>query len=281
MLQQLINNLRRVIILGIIALFVAELIPVFAFQSLAYQQPSISNSSISSNNTYNWSGYAATHGIFTAVGGSWIVPNVSDSDNLNADTTWVGIGGVSSQDLIQAGTQAITGVSGGVSYQAWYEMLPDESQPISMDVKAGDSITALVAQQAPDQWIISIKNNTNGQSFQKTVTYDSSLSSAEWIEEAPTINGSYISISNFGTVKFTNCWAVKNGLRVTPGQAGTQLLNLVNSDGDTLATPSSIDNSGTSFSVSRSDIVSVPVIMSPFEFFIRQWQRDFRFFLGF
>src|SRR2546428_3477456 len=58
----------------------------------------------------NWSGYAAAGGTFTAVSGTWIVPQVTAAV-AGADATWIGIGGVSGRDLIQAGKQA--NVSGG------------------------------------------------------------------------------------------------------------------------------------------------------------------------
>src|SRR5262249_9163260 len=43
----------------------------------------------------NWSGYAATGGTFTGVSGAWTVPQVSGTTGA-ADATWVGIGGTSS-----------------------------------------------------------------------------------------------------------------------------------------------------------------------------------------
>jgi hypothetical protein len=42
--------------------------------------------------------------------------------------TWVGIGGVNSRDLIQAGTQQQTTGTGQTQYQAWVEMLPQASR---------------------------------------------------------------------------------------------------------------------------------------------------------
>src|SRR2546427_4217339 len=50
----------------------------------------------------NWSGYAASGGTFTSVTATWTVPTVS-ATSPGADATWVGIGGLESQDLIQAG----------------------------------------------------------------------------------------------------------------------------------------------------------------------------------
>ena len=49
--------------------------------------------------------------------GSWTVPNVTPSNSDAADATWVGIGGVSTSDLIQAGTD-VNVQSGQVIYTA-------------------------------------------------------------------------------------------------------------------------------------------------------------------
>src|ERR1041385_7576167 len=48
---------------------------------------------------YNWAGYVASGGTYTGVSGSWVVPSVSDPTGESADATWVGIGGVGSDDL--------------------------------------------------------------------------------------------------------------------------------------------------------------------------------------
>src|SRR5437867_7169793 len=62
----------------------------------------------------NWSGYAASGGTFTSVTATWTVPTVS-ANSTGADATWVGIGGLSSRDLLQAGTQGLSAVAGSTS----------------------------------------------------------------------------------------------------------------------------------------------------------------------
>src|SRR5207244_9005358 len=70
----------------------------------------------SASRSSNWSGYVANGGSFTAVTATWVVPQVS-ATSTGADATWVGIGGLNSRDLIQAGTQASVG-GGSVTYEA-------------------------------------------------------------------------------------------------------------------------------------------------------------------
>jgi hypothetical protein len=198
----------------------------------------------------NWSGYLATGGTFTAVSGTWTVPNV-DAETIGMDATWVGIGGVDSNDLIQAGTQASVG-SGQVVYSAMWEALPHKAEPIPMRINAGDQMSVSITQQTPGTWQISISDATNGQSWTKSVTYNSSLSSAEWIEEAPATGRSRIlPLDNFGSVTFTSATTIENGQTRTIAQADATPITMIDGMGQTLAQTSKLDASGTSVTVTR------------------------------
>ncbi len=157
---------------------------VMAITVSAHRSPQfIVNSKSGIDKSSNWAGYMTSGGTYTSINGSWLIPQISNPIANTADASWIGIGGVTSRDLIQIGTQAAVNAAGQVSYQVWYELLPRSSVPISISVNPGDSITASITQQQNNQWSISLRDNTNGQNFQKIVTYSSSLSSAEWIEE--------------------------------------------------------------------------------------------------
>ncbi|HVY67507.1 MAG TPA: G1 family glutamic endopeptidase [Patescibacteria group bacterium] len=214
--------------------------------------PSAINSGAGSDSSYNWAGYVATGGGYTAVSGSWTVPQVQSTGGFSGDATWIGLGGISSNDLIQTGTQAIV-QNGSVSYQAWYELLPAYSQPVSLAVTAGDSISAGIAQAGNNIWTITLRNNTTGQSYQTTVNYISSLSSAEWIEEMPSQgNNNFIPLDNFGTVQLSGAYASRNGQNLNLAQLSPQTLTMVNFGGQALAAVSAINSDGASFSVSRT-----------------------------
>jgi Peptidase A4 family len=199
----------------------------------------------------NWSGYAARGGSFTSVSATWTVPQLALDGPFGADATWVGIGGLRSHDLIQAGTQQSASGASGTSYQAWIEMLPDESHPVPLTVLPGDSVTVSVDQQAGDTWLISFANLTSGQSLQRSMQYTSSVSSAEWIEEAPFARRRVLPISQFGTLSFTSASAVKDGQSLTPADLGARAISLVDDAGRALAIPSPLSPDGASFSVSR------------------------------
>src|SRR5207248_2240361 len=51
----------------------------------------------------NWAGYAATAGAYTGVSATWTIPDVALISSRGVDAVWVGVGGLRSRDLIQAG----------------------------------------------------------------------------------------------------------------------------------------------------------------------------------
>jgi hypothetical protein len=202
----------------------------------------------------NWSGYAATGGTFTAVNGTWTVPQFTPDSPAGADAAWVGIGGVNTTDLIQAGTQQTVSGSGSTQYQAWVETLPQASHPVPLAVHSGDSVSVSITQQpqAQDQWLVAFTNNTTGQTYQVTEHYTSSMSSVEWIQEAPSANrGRQIPLDNFGTIDFSAGSATRNGQTVSIASAGAQAITMVSRGGQQLAKPSALGADGASFTVSR------------------------------
>jgi len=209
--------------------------------------------SAEADTSHNWSGYAATDGQFTAVTGTWTVPETQSNGSFGSGATWVGIGGVRSRDLIQAGTQQITDGSGTVHYQAWTEILPQASRQVPFTVNPGDSVTVSIGYQGNDQWLISFANNTTGQKYHTTLRYTSSLSSAEWVVEAPSARQGVLPLDNFGSIQFTQGSAVKDGKTVTIAEAGAQPITMVDALGTVLASPSALTSDGKGFTVTRTD----------------------------
>lgn len=194
--------------------------------------------------------------------GTWIVPQVMSAGSFGTDATWIGIGGVNSRDLIQAGTEETTDGSGATQWDAWIEMLPQTSRPVEFAVHPGDSVTVSITQQsAPNQWLIQMKNNTTTETYQTTVQYQSSLSSAEWIEEAPSSGGrggKVLPLDNFGTVQFSGGTAVQNGKTVTIAQSGAQPITLEGPGHTPLVTPSVLAPDGQGFAVTRGGTAMTP-----------------------
>lgn len=202
----------------------------------------------------NWSGYLAATGSYTAVSGSWTVPKATGVvGKSSADATWVGIGGVSSGDLIQVGTQNTVSSSGHQTASAFYEILPSSAHTItSLSVTPGDVVTASLNETTSGHWQVSIADTTTGQSYTTTLAYTSSHSSAEWIEEDPsTIFSHLIPFDNFGTVSFTGAAATTGGSSVTLTSGDVQPITMVTTGSKPVATPSALGGDGESFTVTR------------------------------
>ncbi|MHB1005558.1 MAG: G1 family glutamic endopeptidase [Chloroflexota bacterium] len=208
----------------------------------------------SSDVSRNWSGYAATGGKFTSVTGTWVVPQSNGSTTFGSSASWVGIGGVSTRDLIQAGTQQVSSGSGTVRYSAWIELLPAAPTTVPLTIRPGESVTVTITQQSGGQWVVVLKNGTTGQTYQKTVRYASSLTSAEWVQEAPSTGRRVVTLDDFGTVQFSAGSAVKDGKSQSLADLDAQPISMIDAFGDVLAAPSALSADGGGFSVSRSPI---------------------------
>jgi len=192
----------------------------------------------------NWAGYMANTGAFTAVSGNWLATSpTGNGSTTSADATWIGIGGVNTSDLIQTGTDNIVSSSGNVTSSAFYELLPSAAETIpSMAIDPGDHMSASVTELSAGIWDISLRDNTSGQSFTTTVSYSSSNSSAEWIQEDPSYgNGRLVPFDNFGTAYFTNGLTTINGTSEGTTLSGASGIKMVNGSGQTVALPSSLN----------------------------------------
>ncbi|MDG6924232.1 MAG: hypothetical protein JRN67_13195 [Nitrososphaerota archaeon] len=212
--------------------------------------------------------------VVTAAYGSWIVQTVSASSSNTYSSQWVGIGGYFDSTLIQTGTESDY-VSGAASYNAWYELLPASETPISMTVSPGNVINASVVcvsscTSSTQSWNITLDDVTTGAHFSIVTSYSSSLLSAEWIEERPALCFAAVcslsTLANFGTANYgtqytsvlpTN-YAVVSSVSATPQPIGSlpyQSITMESCSGHgpnsctTLASPSTLSDSGTSFYV--------------------------------
>ena len=132
-------------------------------------------------------------------------------------------------------------------------MLPDAAKTITLDVAPGDSITVTITEQSSGVWLISMVNNTTRDSYQRTVTYTSSRSSAEWIQEAPSSGRGIVPLDDFGTVRFTGGSAVRDGKTLDLGALGATPVAMINRAGQAIAQPSTLGTDGSSFAVTRTD----------------------------
>jgi hypothetical protein len=199
----------------------------------------------------NWSGFAVTtgNGAVSAVSGNWVVPAVSPT-NSGYSSAWVGIDGAASSTVEQIGTDSDF-VGGLARYYAWFEMYP--AAPVNLPsttypVAPTDTMSASVQALGGGQFQLTI---ADGSSWSYTTTQTSSsaqLSSAEWIQEAPSSFFGVLPLANFGTIKFSNAQATVSN---TSGPADnswsgstTYQLDMVTPRGALKDTASALTDSG-------------------------------------
>jgi hypothetical protein len=207
----------------------------------------------------NWAGYAVTpaSGGITAVTSTFTVPTGGLVPPGFA-ATWTGIGGFNTSDLIQAGVAESSLPSLpvlGEQYFAWYELLPNAETQLTgctgdanCTVTPGDVVTVHIFQIGATQWTISVVDAGHW-SWTSNVSYQSSNSSAEWIHEAPTVEGLQSLLANTGTTSFgpTSTY-VAGGQTLTIAQGNPTQIDLspglINE-----ATPSALASDGQTFNV--------------------------------
>jgi Peptidase A4 family len=189
-----------------------------------------------SSTSENWSGYSIRKSDVTSITATWQVPQVTGSINSDS-STWIGIGGINSPTLIQAGTDQQV-QDGRTFYFAWIEMLPDEPQVLhEISILPGDTVTVTISAIGTDLWSIAINDHDANQSTTKKVNYHSCGCSAEWIEEAPSLKGRTAQLADFSSVTFTNINVTIQGTSGTAGDFSARAIRMVNRTGQTLVQP--------------------------------------------
>ena len=150
----------------------------------------------------NWSGYAVTGGPYSTITGDWNVPTVSASRKAAYSSNWIGIDGFNNSSLIQTGTEQDY-YNGRAHYGAWWEILPAAETVIpSLTVSPGDHMHASITKGSGSSWTIVLADVTTGKSFTTVQTYTGAQTSAEWIEEAPTVGGHVAPLANYHSSVF-------------------------------------------------------------------------------
>lgn len=201
----------------------------------------------------NWSGYAVTGSGFHAITGKWVVPAVSATRRATYSSSWIGIDGFNNSSLIQTGTEQDY-YSGKAHYDAWWEILPAAETVIpSLTIHPGDSMSASITQNSGSSWTIAITDNTTGQSFSINKTYTGPQTSAEWIQEAPTVGGRVANLAHYGQTIFDP--GTVNG--ANPGLVSSDS-GVMKQNGVQVSTPSSPDGDTDGFNVAYGSSTPAP-----------------------
>lgn len=187
----------------------------------------------------NWSGYALQGSNFSSVTAQWIVQGVARSRKSTYSAQWAGIDGFNNSNLIQTGTESDF-YNGAAHYDAWWEILPAAETVIpSVKVSPGDHMSATISKGTGSSWTITISDTTRNETFSTVQTYTGPQTSAEWIEEAPTVGGRVAPLANYGQTTFDpgTVNGANPGLTASEGgvmiQGRSQVSTPSNPDGDT------------------------------------------------
>jgi hypothetical protein len=200
-----------------------------------------------SGTSINWSGYAdvAPSGTFTAndsfVVAEWVVPRAQQAFGVcnggwDYSSQWAGFDGVTSNDVLQAGTEAdaCCGNCGGSTqaefYSAWIEWAPASEIRVSVPaVRPGDLMSLEVwFTTTPPFGHAVLANYTLQQAqayaFNPPVGTAFAGDSAEWVLERPFIEGlGYSDLTNYAADQFNANYAFDTVSYFLPGAspAGT------------------------------------------------------------
>lgn len=191
----------------------------------------------------NWSGgvvYAPSGQSFKWVEGDWVVPDVGapTQNQWYYSASWIGIDGDGSPDVCQAGVECEVYQSGASvtrNIYPWWEWYPNPEVAITnFPVNPGDMITMLICSTqgaGSTSATVYFTNRTTGASVSFTISPPSGYqlvgNCAEWIVEAPTVNGSQSAIADYGETFFSVCEAVTNSGTTVNGGTGDNI-NLTN-----------------------------------------------------
>ena len=175
----------------------------------------------------NWSGYALTGSAFTGVTGTFNVPvPLEPFACLQETSVWVGLDGVGTADLLQAGVDessfAVAPSSSNPWYPptdpctgrahvyAWWEDLPSAEVRLKLPVNVGDDMTVSIFKMSPGWWALAVHDLTTGHSFALVQRYGGPQTSVEWVVETPEVMDLTPNPVSFGTVNFRDLGARAN-----------------------------------------------------------------------
>ena len=191
-----------------------------------------------SESSSNWSGYVVTPPSgqqFTNVSGSFVQPAFTSTGTNSGASIWVGINGWEGSTVEQIGT---SWNASNNTYVPWVEFYGDSNGSAngtyyyeydlnnfagnSFNIQPGDTIQAQVVYVSSTSttstfaFQFSDTSSTSGQttSWQGDLTTQyvvPARSCAEWIAEAPGLNGVEVPLADFGAVQFTDCDATSAG----------------------------------------------------------------------
>jgi hypothetical protein len=217
-----------------------------------------------SANSYNWSGYVSLSGA-TKYGKTSYYYLISDfvvpvarqafgacTGSWDYGSTWVGIDGWASSDVLQAGVEFdayCSGLTTYTYYSPWYEWFP-----------LGEVRITNLAIAPGDDYFVEVWNTTSTQGYAYLVNYNTNTAvevgfkapsgttlegnSAEWITERPGVNGSLATLTNYISEPYWSATAYDfNGKKYTPGGTHGFGVTMLDNNGKPISYPTLFNSS--------------------------------------
>lgn len=190
----------------------------------------------------NWSGFvnltsAASYNNTTSIQGVYgyfVVPQVTNPTCSGTDygSTWVGIDGWGSSDVLQGGIGYSATCGSAPAYNAWVEWYPYNESGITLPIAPGDDIFTDVWSTSSTVGYVFIENLNTGvyQEYKMAPPGNTQLvgNSAEWIVETPGVNGVLATLPNYRYDFFVNDYAFNGpGTAFQPGSTTSYPVELV------------------------------------------------------
>jgi hypothetical protein len=189
------------------------------------------------------------------VTGQWKVTAAAPSRKPTYSSEWVGIDGYSNSSLIQTGTESDY-YNGKPHYYAWWEILPAAEAVIpTISVQPGDLMQASITHGTGSSWTITITDTRPGAGPPSTTThtYSGPQTSAEWIEEAPTVGGRVGTLANYGLASFDPGTVNGGNPKFNASESGVMVQN-----GAKVSTPSNPDTDTDGFNAAYGSTAPSP-----------------------
>jgi peptidase A4-like protein len=206
----------------------------------------------------NWSGSVDFGGAYTYnhsnsfyfLIADYVVPEARQAYGVcdggwDYSSSWIGIDGDGSNDVLQAGTESDAFCWGGFTatyYSAWIEWFPFAETRISLPVAPGDDIFIEVWNTTATQGYAYFVNMTTNQAAEYSLTPPAGTrltgNSAEWVVERPGVGGGLANLTNYVWDFFSACYAYTwNGVGYTPGTASALQLTMTDNSGYPISYP--------------------------------------------
>ena len=220
----------------------------------------------------NWSGAVLYNGVGTfsnpsyqAVVTEFNVPTAQQAfggcdGGWDYSSTWTGIDGYGSGDVLQGGTESDAYCSGGSTaayYAAWFEWYPNyETRFTNLPVNAGDAMYVYVQAYSATTGYVFVEDMTTGYYSSVDLTAPSGTylvgDSAEWVVERPGVNGGLANLTNYVTDWMSQTYAYRvQGRAVTPTTAGRSAtsysVTMTDNNGNAISYPFSLGSLGVQF----------------------------------